>query len=331
MMKGLWFYYAGIYNGLPLDDRSALEQVLADRPRGTAPRDQYVFYPHSSDVPESAGPMIPGRSYTLSAGVDIDSADAQGVIWAAGGVAGGHSLYVKDKKLRYTFNWVGSHFQDVVAETDITPGHHVFTAEFSATGRNTDPEMPGTAGTLTLYVDEQQVGAGPDRHPARVLLHHRRRHLRRPRQRIGRHTGVRRALPVHRRHDREGRDGPQWRALRRPRSPGHRLVHEGLSRRRPSLVVRTRGESAGTTTHGLHLSRLSVSNGVTSRVQSRAGPRRQPASDTSWLDRSPDLSVIAARVRRSTPLWSRRRRQYGAARTRASSCEDRCPRRAHQR
>ena len=34
LLKGLWFYYAGRYNGLPLDDRNALEQVLAERPRG---------------------------------------------------------------------------------------------------------------------------------------------------------------------------------------------------------------------------------------------------------------------------------------------------------
>ncbi len=33
-LKGLWFYYAGRYNGLPLDDRSALEQVLSERPHG---------------------------------------------------------------------------------------------------------------------------------------------------------------------------------------------------------------------------------------------------------------------------------------------------------
>jgi len=160
VMKGLWFYNAGRYNGLPLDDRTALEQVLADRPHGAPTRDQYVFYPNSSDVPESAGPLIAGRSYTLTAGVDIDSAGAEGVIWAAGGVAGGHSLYVKDHKLRYTFNWVGSHFQDVVSEVDIAPGHHVLTAEFSATAPSTDPEMPGAAGTLTLYADEQQVGQG---------------------------------------------------------------------------------------------------------------------------------------------------------------------------
>ena len=160
MMKGLWFYYAGRYNGLPLDDRSALEQVLAERPTGAPARDNYIFYPGTADVPESAGPLIAGRSYTLSAGVEIGASGAEGVIWAAGGVAGGHSLYLQDQKLTYSFNWVGSVFQDVVADTPITPGHHVVTAEFAATGRSTDPGQPGTAGTLTLFVDDQQVGQG---------------------------------------------------------------------------------------------------------------------------------------------------------------------------
>jgi len=159
-LKSLWFYYAGIYNGLPLDDRSALEQVLADRPRPAPPRDQYVFYPDCSDVPESAGPLIAGRSYMISAGVQIDSGDAHGVLWAAGGVAGGHSLYVKDGKLRYTFNWIGSVFQDVVADVNVTTGRHVYTAEFAATGPSTDPNMPGASGTLTLFADDAKIGEG---------------------------------------------------------------------------------------------------------------------------------------------------------------------------
>ncbi len=54
-LKGLWFYYAGIYNGLPLDDRTAIEQVLAERPRRWPARDRYIFYPNCADVPESAG------------------------------------------------------------------------------------------------------------------------------------------------------------------------------------------------------------------------------------------------------------------------------------
>lgn len=160
-LKDLWFYNAGLYNGLPLDDRSALEQVLAERPHAAAPRDRYVFYPGCSDVPESAGPQLPGRSYTIAAGVTVDSADAEGVIWAAGGVPGGHSLYVKEGVLRYTYNWIGTVLQDVVADRPVPEGAHVVSAEFVADGQSQDPEMPGTAGTLTLYVDDTSVGSAP--------------------------------------------------------------------------------------------------------------------------------------------------------------------------
>jgi arylsulfatase len=62
--------------------------------------------------------------------------------------------------LRYTYNWIGTTWQDVVADRDLTVGSHVCTAEFAAAGPSADPEMPGTSGTLTLYVDDQQVGAG---------------------------------------------------------------------------------------------------------------------------------------------------------------------------
>ena len=158
-LKDLWFYYAGIYNGLPLDDRSAIEQVLAERPRGAPERDRYVFYPDCADVPESAGPSINGRSYSINAGLSVDSDDVEGVIWAAGGIPGGHSLYVLDGRLRYTFNWIGTTLQDVVADRALTPGAHVCTAEFLATGPSTDPAMPGTTGTLTLYVDDQAVAS----------------------------------------------------------------------------------------------------------------------------------------------------------------------------
>ena len=160
-LKGLWFYNAGLYNGLPVDDRSALEQVLAERPHASPDRDQYVFYPDCSDVPESAGPHLPGRSYTIAAGLEVDSADAEGVLWAAGGIPGGHSLYVKDRKLRYTFNWIGTILQDVVSDAEITTGRHVFSAEFAAEGPNDDPQMPGTKGTLTLYIDDDPVASAP--------------------------------------------------------------------------------------------------------------------------------------------------------------------------
>ena len=158
-LKRLWFYYAGIYNGLPLDDRTALEQVLSPRPKAGPDRNQYEYYADCGSVPEFAGVAVNGRSYTITAGVNIDSADAEGVLFAHGGVCGGHSLFVKDRKLRYTFNWLGTYIQDVVADRDITTGGHVLTADFAAKGPSADPHQTGTAGTLMLYIDDQMVGS----------------------------------------------------------------------------------------------------------------------------------------------------------------------------
>ena len=159
-LKKLWFEEAERLNGLPLDDRSALEQVMAERPSATPAREKYVYYPNCADVPEAGAVRINGRSYTIAAGVAIDNPEAEGVLFAHGGVAGGHSLYIKDGRLRYTFNWVGTKLQDVVSDQPIAPGHHVYTAEFTVRGKNEDPLMPGFIGTLTLYADDQAVGSG---------------------------------------------------------------------------------------------------------------------------------------------------------------------------
>jgi arylsulfatase len=159
-LKSLWFYYAGIYNGLPLDDRTALEQVLAERPHAGVDRERYVYYPNAADVPEEGGVRITGRPYTIAAGVELESSSAEGVIYAHGGVAGGHSLYVQDGRLRYAFNWVGTHLQEIVADRELAPGRQVLSADFSLKGPSSNEEMPGFEGTLRLYVDDEQVGEG---------------------------------------------------------------------------------------------------------------------------------------------------------------------------
>lgn len=158
-MKALWYYYAGIYKGLPLDDRTALEQMLAERPHAGGDRTHYEYYPHCSAVPEFSGVAVNGRSYAIVAGVTIDDADAHGVVYGHGGVSGGHALYVKDRRIRYTYNWVGSHLQQIVADRDLTTGPHVLTAEFAMSGPSTDPDRLGAMGTLTLYVDDASVGS----------------------------------------------------------------------------------------------------------------------------------------------------------------------------
>jgi hypothetical protein len=155
-LKGLWFYNAGIYKGLPLDDRTPIEIVTSPRPQPSEPRDRYVYYPDSSDVPESVAVNVRRRSYTIAAGVTIDTSEAGGVLFAHGGSAGGHSLYVHGGRLHYVYNWLGERIQQVTSESGIEQGKHVFTAEFQKTG---DDATGSAIGTLTLFVDMEPVGS----------------------------------------------------------------------------------------------------------------------------------------------------------------------------
>ena len=145
-LKALWFEEAEKLNGLPLDDRSAIEQVMADRPHAAPPRERYVYYPDCADVPEEGGVRINGRSYTIAAGVAVEDPSAEGVLYAHGGVAGGHSLYIKDQRLRYTFNWVGTHLQEIVADREVMPGRTSSPPSSRSRARTKTPPCPASPG-----------------------------------------------------------------------------------------------------------------------------------------------------------------------------------------
>lgn len=155
-LKGLWFYYAGVYKGLPIDDRSALEIITTPRPQPSKPRNRYIYYPHTADVPESVAVNIRGRSYTIAAGVVIDNTEAEGVLFAHGSGLGGHSLYIKNRKLQYVYNWLGVDIQKITSDVEVPTGRHIFSAEFQKTGQ--DPQTRSFLGTLNLYIDNKKVG-----------------------------------------------------------------------------------------------------------------------------------------------------------------------------
>ncbi|MGB8311543.1 MAG: arylsulfatase [Halobacteriota archaeon] len=156
LLKGAWNFYAGVYKALPLDDRTPLEIVLTPRPQPSKARDRYIYYPNTAEVSESVSVTIRGRSYTIAAGVVVASTEAAGVLFAEGHFLGGHSLYIKDKKLHYVNNWLGEDIQKVTSKVEISTGRHTFTAEFKKTGQ--DPQTKSALGTLTLYIDTEQVG-----------------------------------------------------------------------------------------------------------------------------------------------------------------------------
>jgi arylsulfatase len=156
-MINLWFHLAGMYNGLPISDKTAVE-VLADptRPQIAPPRDRYVYYPDAAEVPETAAVNMRNRDYSIAVEVEIESPDASGVLFSHGSAFGGHALYVKDGKLKYAYNFVGSSVHTVESTDNVPTGSVILGASFVREGDS----MP-TTGTLSLFIDDRKVGEGP--------------------------------------------------------------------------------------------------------------------------------------------------------------------------
>jgi arylsulfatase len=150
----LWFFAAGEYNGLPIESRNAVEILTTPRPEIGKPRDRYTYYPDCAEVPEAAAVNIRNRSYTIAAEVDVHTPEAGGVLFSHGAKFGGHSLYVKDRKLKYAYNFCGIVEQMVVSTEDVPSGEVILSAAFVREGQ----DMP-THGTLTLYIDDKAVGS----------------------------------------------------------------------------------------------------------------------------------------------------------------------------
>jgi hypothetical protein len=157
-MIDLWFNEAGKYNVLPLDDRTPLELTTLERPSVEPERETYVYFPGTAEVPEAEAVNIRGRSYKILANVDIENTDAHGVLFAHGSRFGGHTLFIKDKKLWYVYNFLGiPPEQQLISSNEITTGKHTLGMEFFKESVGEHGEAHGTA---KLYIDDETVGEG---------------------------------------------------------------------------------------------------------------------------------------------------------------------------
>jgi arylsulfatase A-like enzyme len=144
---------------LPLDDRTAVEQLGLPRPTEEPPRERYIYYPGTEPVPEGVAVNVRNRSYKILANVDIADANASGVIFAHGSRFGGHSLFIKDGKLHYVYNFLGiKPEQDFVSSEKVPTGKHTFGVEFT---RESAGKYGESLGKVKLYIDDKVVAEGP--------------------------------------------------------------------------------------------------------------------------------------------------------------------------
>jgi arylsulfatase len=152
-----WFEEADKNFVLPLDDRTPVELLGIEKPSEEPPRKRYIYLPHTSPVPEGVAANIRGRSYKIISDVTLTS-DSHGVIFAHGSRFGGHTLFIKDRRLYYVYNFLGIEEQKFVSKEPLDPGKHAVGMAFT---RDKSGKHGESIGKVQLFVDEKVVAEGP--------------------------------------------------------------------------------------------------------------------------------------------------------------------------
>jgi len=155
-LQRLWLIEADKYNVLPLDDRMIEKMVpeTAGRPQLIKGNTQLLFQ-GMGRLLENCVLNIKNKSHSVTAEIVVPEKGAEGVIIAQGANIGGWSLYAKNGKLKYCYNWGGFKNFMVEASTPIPPGAHQVRMEFAYAGGGR-----GKGGKVTLFTDGKQVGEG---------------------------------------------------------------------------------------------------------------------------------------------------------------------------
>ena len=154
-LQALFMTEAEKYHVLPIDDR-LLERTNAElvgRPTVMEGRNTVTYGPGMKGMGVDIFIATPGKSYTMTADVDVQ-AGANGVIVAQGGRFGGFSFFVSNGKPTFVYNYLGLEKFTVASSQALSPGKHTIVYEFKSDGGL------GKGGLGTITIDGKKVGEG---------------------------------------------------------------------------------------------------------------------------------------------------------------------------
>jgi len=156
-MQDLFLKEAIKYSVLPLDDRLTERFIasLVGRPDLMAGRTSLTVYEGMTGMSENVFINLKNRSHVITAEVEIPKNGANGALLAQAGRFGGWSLYIKDGKPAYTYNWLGLQRYTVAATQALPPGKATIRFEFAYDGGGL-----GKGGKGTLLVNGKPVATG---------------------------------------------------------------------------------------------------------------------------------------------------------------------------
>ena len=191
-MQDLFMEEAVKYSVLPIDDRTYERGIseLVGRPNLMEGRTTLTVYEGMTGISENVFINTKNRSHTVTAEVHIPQGGAEGVIITQGGRFGGWSLYMKNGKPAYTYNWLGMQRYTIASTEPVPAGKATIRYTFAYDGVELGQAglgmkflkllpsftiehvfaLVGKGGLGTLFVNGKKVAEGriEHTHPARI-------------------------------------------------------------------------------------------------------------------------------------------------------------------
>jgi arylsulfatase len=117
---------------------------------------RFTFYGDVQNVQRGMVPRVAGRSFAIEADLVVPEGGAEGVIVANADEIGGFALWVDENGiLHHTYSFLGVETFYQEATEPLPVGEVSVRMLFEA-----DEPKPGTAGTVTLWANDRQIGEG---------------------------------------------------------------------------------------------------------------------------------------------------------------------------
>ena len=150
-LQELFLVEASKYGVFPLDNE-VLQRAAAPRPSPLAGKTVFTYSGEISGIPAGSAPNLLGKSYSISAEVDIPQGGAEGMLNTNGGSFGGYGLYLVKGKPVFTYVQLTTERFRWEGPAALTPGKHTIVFDFKYDG----PGF-GKGGTGVLSVDGKKV------------------------------------------------------------------------------------------------------------------------------------------------------------------------------
>jgi arylsulfatase len=150
-MQAIFSEESAKYGVLPLDNDS-FARALAARPSATTGKTIFTYTGVNAGINSSNAPNILGRSYMITAEVEVPQGGGDGMLVTMGGRWGGYGLYLLKGKPVFHYNMLVLAQYHCEGQEALTPGKHTIVFDYTYDG-------PGVAkgGTGVLKVDGKVV------------------------------------------------------------------------------------------------------------------------------------------------------------------------------